>query len=153
NLERGSRLVTIADRIVRYVAESTRPNDQRLTEYTDSNLESLRFQMFSPAPVPADLDEVILATQLQDATTPLGAQDPWVIAALDGKTPAEQAHALIAGTKLADVKLRHALVDGGAAAVAASDDPLIAWTRRLDPMNRELRTWYEQNVQIVESVE
>ena len=38
-------------------------------------------------------------------------------------------------------------------AVAASKVPLIAWARRLDAPYRELRGWYEDHVQSVESMD
>jgi hypothetical protein len=44
-------------------------------------------------------------------------------------------------------------VAGGRAAVETSDDPLIVWTRRLEPSYRELRAWHEDNVESVESLE
>ena len=49
DLGRGSRLVAIAQNVIRYVVEIEKPNGERLSEYRDSNLESLRFQMYSPA--------------------------------------------------------------------------------------------------------
>jgi hypothetical protein len=41
-------------------------------------------------------------------------------------------------------------VDGGEAAVAASDDPMIVLARKLDPMRRELIKWTEDNIKSVE---
>ena len=64
----------------------------------------------------------------------LGADDPYVKACLDGKTPEEAAKALLAGTKLADPAVRKQLVDGGEAAVAKSTDSFIVLARKLDPM-------------------
>ncbi len=46
-----SRLAGIAMTIVQYVAEIKKPDGQRLPGYHDSQLESLRFDLFSPAPV------------------------------------------------------------------------------------------------------
>jgi hypothetical protein len=63
------------------------------------------------------------------------------------------AHGLVTGTKLADPAVRRALLDGGAKAVAASKDPLVAWARRLDGPYRELRSWWETNVQNVETLD
>ena len=71
-------------------------------------------------------------------------------AVLDGRTPKEAATALVNGTKLTDPAVRRKLVEGGEAAVAASDDPMIVLARKLDPMRRELTKWIEDNVQSVE---
>ena len=149
----GSKLAPFATTIVRYVAEVKKPNEKRYEEFRDSALESLDFRLFSPAPVYPDMEEAILADILQQAQDELGPGDPHVKAALAGKTPQEQAHALVSGTKLADPAFRKALVEGGAQAVAESKDPMIAWARRLDPSYRELRKWYEDNIQSVEALE
>jgi hypothetical protein len=153
DLARGARLVNLAENIVRYVAEVEKPNEQRLAEYRDSNLESLRFQMFSPAPIYPDLDAVILAAQLADALAALGPDDPWVKLALGGHTPDVLADAITRGSELADVAVRKRLVEGGRRAVEDSRDPVIAWVRKLDPSYRALRSWYEDNVEGVESLE
>jgi len=45
--------------------------------------------------------------------------------------------------------VRKKLMDGGEAAVAASDDSMIVLARKLDPMRRELIKWQEDNVESV----
>lgn len=149
----GATLVGLANQIVRYGAEVEKPNAERFDEFRESNLETLRFQMFSPAPVYPDVDAVLLATQLEDARRALGASHPWVKAALGGRTPREVAAHLTANTRVADVAFRRQLVEGGRAAIEASDDPLIVWARDLDPFYRELRRWREERIESVESRE
>jgi hypothetical protein len=114
-------------------------------------LESLKFSLFSPAPIYPDLEEAILASWLTDAQQALGADDPFVRAALQGSTPAEAAKSAVAGTKLADVAVRKTLFEGGAEAIKKSDDPLIALARRIEPVIRELRAWNEDKIQSVET--
>ncbi|KPJ90812.1 MAG: hypothetical protein AMS18_09955, partial [Gemmatimonas sp. SG8_17] len=46
--------------------------------------------------------------------------------------------ALVTGTRITDVQLRRSLLDGGAAAVAASDDPMIAVARKISPLGLEV---------------
>jgi hypothetical protein len=142
----GSRLLGIAGQIVEYVAEVKKPNEKRYEEYVDANLDSLRNELLSPAPVHADLEVVTLVDQLQLAADKLGPDHPFVRAALDGKTPAEAAKAAVAGTKLQDPATRKAFLDGGAAAVAASTDSMIVLARRIDPMARETRRFLEDEV-------
>ena len=150
---RVSRLLDIANGMVRYTAEVTKPNEKRLEEYRDTNLDSQRFRLFSPAPTYPGMEEMILGTALQQCLDVLGPDDAFVKAALGGRVPREVAHELVAGTRLADPAVRKALVQGGAKAVAAAKDPLVVWARRLDGPYRELRAWYEDNVQSVESLE
>jgi hypothetical protein len=146
-----SRLGTIASQLVRYAEETTKPNSQRLDEFRENRLESLKLTLLSPAPVYPDLEEAVLAAWLEEAQKTLGASDPFVRAALEGGSPAEVARRAVAGTKLADVAFRKSLIEGGAAAVAKSDDPLIALARRIEPIYRELRAWNEQHILSVET--
>ena len=149
----ASRLAGYALDIVRYVVEVPKPNSERLAEYRDSRLESLRFKLFSPAPVYADVDSVALEAQLRDAKEALGESDEFVRIALAGRTPAEVAGAVLRDTRLTDPAFRQSLVDGGRATVEASKDPLVVWVRSLDPSLRAIRTWFEDDVESVESLE
>ncbi len=149
----GSKLAMFAMTIVLESEETAKPNDRRFEEFRDSNLDSLNFRLLSPAPVYPDLEQAALTDILGQAQNSLGADDPWVRAALQGRAPADEARELVAATKLADPAVRKALVQGGLKAVDASDDPLILWARRLDPAYRELRKWHEDNIQSVEALE
>ena len=149
----GTRLAPLAGMIVRYVAEVQKPNGQRYEEFRDSNLESLRFRLFSPAPIYPELEEHMLAVNLQESLDELGPRDPYVKLALGGRSPRGTAHELIAGTKLADPAERRRLVEGGVPAVQASTDPLIEWARGIDPVYRELRDWGRDNIESVEKLE
>jgi hypothetical protein len=53
----------------------------------------------------------------------------------------------MAGTRLSDVYVRHALFDGGKNAVEASSDPLVALLRTIDPDARAVRKRYEDEVE------
>ncbi len=145
----ATKVAGLASTIVRYVAETAKPNDKRWEEFRDSSLESLRFRLFSPAPMYPDMEEFLLARNLQDALDNLGPKDEFVAAALGGRKPEAAARALIAGTKLFDPEERRKLVEGGTKAVAASKDPLIVWARGLDPVYRAQRKWYEDEIESV----
>src|SRR5262249_31580150 len=64
--------------------------------------------------------------------------------------PEQRARALVEGSTLADAKVRLALFEGGAKAVAASKDPMILLARDIDDEARSLRKIYENEVQSVE---
>ncbi|MCL4523948.1 MAG: S46 family peptidase [Acidobacteria bacterium] len=148
---RGLRLPTLALQIVQYVAEVKKPDGERLDGFHDSELESLKFRLFSPAPVYAQLEEALIAEHLQESLEELGSNDPFVQAALGGRKPADVARELVSGTKLADPAVRKALVEGGEAAVAASTDPFIVLARKIDPVARQTRKSLEDTVQSVET--
>jgi hypothetical protein len=145
----GMRLNTIALQIVRLVAEVKKADGKRLEGYHDSQLDSLKFRLFSPAPIYPGLEQVLIVDSLKQMLEELGPEDPFVKLALDKKTPEELAKWLLAGTKLADPALRRKLFEGGEAAVAASNDPYIVLARRLDPLLREMKKWQEDNIESV----
>ncbi|HEY0082801.1 MAG TPA: S46 family peptidase, partial [Pyrinomonadaceae bacterium] len=146
-----SRLGALASTLVRYAEEIRKPNDRRFDEFRDARLEALKVNLFSPAPIYPDMEEAALAAWLEEAQKTLGNEDPFIRAALSGATPAEVARQVITGTKLADVAVRKSLFEGGAEAIAKSDDPLIALARRIEPVYRELRAWNEENILSVDA--
>ena len=149
-LMHAPRLLGIAADIVRYAAEKEKPNDVRLEEFRDSNLESLENELYSPAPIYDDLDEVMLADRLKETQAELGPTHPFTKTVLGGHTPEEVAHEAVSGTKLKDVAARKALVQGGRAAVAASTDPMIVLARKIDPLARQVRSFKEDEVDAVQ---
>ena len=150
SLGRSAPQMGFARTIVRYVAEKQKPNEKRLEEFRESNLKSLEFSLYSPAPVYPSLEKVTIADSLKELAEKLGAEDPLVKKALGGKTAEERANELVDGTHLKDVAFRKKLVEGGVAAVEASDDPMIVFARQTDPELREIRKWREDNVESVE---
>jgi hypothetical protein len=146
---RGSRIASLALTIVQYVAEIKKPDGERLTGFHDSELDSLRFRLLSPAPVYPQMEEKLLEDSLHESLDQLGPRDAFVEAALKGRTPAEVAGEAIAGTKLGDPAYRKSLMDGGQSSIDASNDPAIILARRVDPLVRELRKWLENNVESV----
>jgi len=153
-LERGdafdSELFHIASHLVRLATEKPKPNADRLREYRDSNLESLEFQLFSPAPIHPELERAKLAGSLSFLAEILGGQHPVLVKALAGSSPAVRAEELIHGTGLVDPAERRRLATGGQAAVEASKDSLIQFARLMDAEARALRKRYEEQVEEVE---
>jgi hypothetical protein len=140
------RLYSIARGLVRAADERQKPSEERLREYRDTALQSLAQNLLSPAPIHADYERLHLAWSLTKLREELGADDPLVRAALGNDSPADLARTLVEGTKLFDLDYRRALWEGGAEAVAASDDPLIAFVRRIDGEARAVRAQYENEV-------
>ena len=132
----GSNLLGTAVQIVQYVAEVRKPDGERLQGFHDSQLESLKYNLLSPAPVYPGLETAEMTGALENAQKHLPANDEWLAAILNGQEPAAAAKNLIGGTKLADPAVRKALLDGGPQAVEASTDPMIVMARKLDPIAR-----------------
>lgn len=144
-----SQLSGFAATIVDYVAEIKKPDGVRLPGYHDAQLQSLRFELFSPAPVYKDLEIARITGALELDLKEMGANDPFLKIVLNGKSPAEAARALVSGTQLNDADVRKKLIEGGQAAVDASTDPMIVLARNLDPMRRETVKWWQDNVESV----
>ena len=142
----NSHLFAKARTLLRLAEESTKPNAERLREFRESNLESLKQELYSEAPIYEDLETVELADSLAHWLETIGADNPLVNQVLNGKSPQERASELVRTTKLGDAAARKQLGEGGKAAVDASNDPMIQVARMVDPRARELRKKYEENV-------
>ncbi len=142
----NSRLFGMARTIVRLADESQKPNADRLREYRASNLESLKQQLYSTAPIYEDLETIRFADSLSQWLEALSPNDPTVKQLLSDKSPNDLASELVRGTKLKDVAERKRLAEGGKAVVEASNDPMIRVARLVDPRARELRKKYEDSV-------
>src|SRR5207248_1707392 len=90
-LERGHAFVpeqlTLARHLIRLAAGREKPNAERLKEYTDARLDSLWLHLFSPAPIPAELEQAKLAQSLAFLAENLGGNHPLVEKALAGQSP------------------------------------------------------------------
>jgi hypothetical protein len=145
-----SDLFRIARTLVRGAEERPKANEKRLREFLDSSLPSLRQRLFSSAPIDPAIEELKLTFGLTKLRELLGADHPVVRKVLGRDSPEDLARALVRGTKLADVTVRTALWDGGAAAVAASDDPMVRFAMAVDPDSRAVRKTWEDGVEAVE---
>jgi hypothetical protein len=145
-----SQLATLAMNLVQYVAEIKKPDANRLPGFHEAQLESLRYRMLSPAPIYPGMEIARIAGALEQDVAEMGAADPFLKMVLDSRTPKQAATEIVNGTRLAGPAFRKQLLDGGAAAIEASTDPMIVLARQLDPMRRELIKWQEDNVQSVE---
>ncbi|MGD0098131.1 MAG: S46 family peptidase [Terracidiphilus sp.] len=144
-----SRLFSIARLIVQYVTEVKKPDSERLDGYHDAQLDSLRFQLFSPAPIYPSTEKLFMTTALNLAAEKLGKDDEYLVKLLDGADVNTFVNSAVDGTKLSDVAVRKALIDGGEAAVAASTDSMIVAARRTDALAREYRRWQHDEIDSV----
>src|SRR6187401_1196282 len=120
-------------------AEDQKPSEKRLREYRDSARNSLELQLFSTAPVYADLEQAKFAEELSLYAGRWGGDDPIVVKLLGGKSPRERAAELISGSKLNDVNVRKQLAEGGAKAIEASKDPLVQLFCSIESDYRKVR--------------
>jgi hypothetical protein len=142
-----SRFFAIARQIVQYVTEVKKPDGERLDGYHDAQLESLKFQLLSPAPIYLSTEKLYMTTALNLAAEKLGKNDEYLVKLLQGSDVNTFVNSVVDGTKLSDVAVRKALLDGGEAAVAASTDPMIAAARRTDALAREYRRWEHDEIE------
>jgi len=143
----NSKLFHIARTLVRLADESAVPNAQRLREYRESNLESLKFELFSEAPTYEDLEVVTLADSLTMLVEIKGMGDPLVQKILAGRSPREQAARLIEGTKLKSVEVRKELAEANPEAIRKSQDSMIQLALLIDAPAREVRKIYEEQIE------
>jgi hypothetical protein len=144
-----SRLFSIARQIEQLVAEQKKPDGERLPGYHDAELETLKFQLFSPAKIYASTEKLYMKTALHLVAEKLGKDDEYLQALTQGKDIDTFVDSAVDGSKLYDASVRTALVDGGQAAVAASTDPMIVAARRTDALARGYVRWQQDEVESV----
>lgn len=122
----GSTLAGRALTLLRLADQSERPEDRRLPGWGDAAVERTRQALLRTQPVDVNLEARQFAMWLGVARDELGERDYLVRALLQGRSVEEAAQALVRGTTLGDPAAVRALVEGGASAIRASDDPLLA---------------------------
>jgi hypothetical protein len=142
----GADLFAWARTLVRAAAERERPNSERLPEYRDSALPLIEKNLVDPRPVYPWLEELNLAFWLSKTREALTADAPEVGRLLGRESPEALAHRLVAGSTLADPKVRKALWDGGLKAIQASTDPMIRYAQSIDEDARVLKKRYRDEV-------
>ena len=135
--------------LVRGAEERSKPDADRLPEFSDSRLPEVEQRLFSTAPIYPEYETIRLGWSLTKMRELLGADDPFVRLVLGRKSPDQLGAELIAGTRLGDPAVRKALWTGGREAVARSDDPFIKFASAVDPAARAIRKRYEREVEAV----
>ncbi|MBL8909320.1 MAG: S46 family peptidase [Archangium sp.] len=158
-LEKGpdSELFKHARGLLRYSEEVTKPNGDRLKEYTDARLPQFKQQILSNAPMYDELETALLTFSLTKMREDLGPDHPVIKRVLGTRSPAEVAAAAVKGSKLKDLKtdktgnpiggFRKELFDGGKAKVDASKDTMLELARAFDAEARAVRKRFETEVE------
>ena len=139
-------LFYIARHLVRLAQELPNPSEKRLREYRDSNLESLRQNVFSPEPVYPDLERAKLTAGFSFLAERMGSTSADTAMVLRGKTPSERAKELVGGTRLADPEQRRKLAGLSLEELRGCGDPMIELAFAVDERARTLRSEYERKV-------
>jgi len=143
----NSTLFSIARTLARAAEELPKPSGERLSEFGDARLDSLKFQLFTDSPIYDDYEILKLADGFTFLCGTYGFDDELVQKVLAGKSPRERAYELVSGTKLKDVSVRKKLFDGGKAALDSANDPMIELARMVDAKARAVRKRYESEVE------
>jgi len=150
-LERGagfnSQLFRYARTLARGAEERAKPNTDRLREFRDSALPRVEQQLKAGVPVYPDLEQVTLSFSLERLREWLGPDHPIVRKLLSNDSPDTLAARTIAGSKLADPKVRVQLWQGGKDALGAAHDPMIELAQAVDAEARAIRKRYEDEVE------
>jgi Peptidase S46 len=147
-------LFSIARTLVRAAEELPKPGGERLREFRDSNLESLKLSLFSDEPIYPEYEIVKLTDGLIFLTSELGSNNPLVKKVLAGKSPAERATELVRGTKVGDVKFREKLFEAdekkeGKAMLENTKDPMLLLAMLVDSEARAVRKTQETEIEEV----
>jgi hypothetical protein len=146
----SSGYFNMARSLVRLAFEKGKPNDERLREYRDASLPSLNRRFLTATPIYDELEIFNLTDSLIQLQKEFGdrLEVRWLMA---GRLAEDVAKDLVQGTKLKDVAVRKAYLEGGPDAIYASDDPMIKLALLVDPVSRTLRKRYETEVEPVET--
>ena len=139
-------LLGYAVTLVNAAEQRTKPNTDRLPEYTDQGLVRVQQALSAPVPIYKDLEELSLAFAFTNIRRDLGADDAFVRQMLGKESPEQLAHRLVSGTHLEDAKIREELYKGGQAAIAASTDPMIRFAASVNDPLLAVRKEYEARV-------
>jgi hypothetical protein len=141
-----SLLFAWARDIVRGAAERQKPSAERIPRYAEARLASVEQGLRAERPVTPSFEELNLSFWLSKLREDLTVDDPAVRRILGNESPEALAQRL-SQSRLADAAYRMQLWEGGAAAVEASDDPMILFVRNWDDEARAVRTEFVERVE------
>ena len=136
--------------LLRGVVERTKPDEQRLREFSESALPGVVRRLKAASPMDLSFERERLEWSLTRMRSLLGPDHPVVQRVLGSQSPAQLATELISRSRLHEPAERSRLWEGGVPVVEASRDPFIELARRIEPEARALRDRFEAEVQAVE---
>ena len=142
-----TRMFNIAETLVQMATEDQKPSSERFPEYQESSRDSLKQQLFSPAPIYKELEQALLADGIARMCELNGADSEICQKILAGKNPIERGTELVYGSKLDDPEIRKQIAAGGMAAIESSEDPLIKLVLSLD---KEIRAERKESDEVGE---
>ncbi len=140
-----SMLFAYARDIVRAAEERQKPDAQRMPRYTEARIAAAERAVLGTQPVYADFEQLNLTIWLMKVREYLSVDNPTTRLILGRESP-EGLAARLSQSRLADPAFRAQLWNGGAAAVAASNDPMIVFVRAWDSEARAVRGRFEREV-------
>jgi hypothetical protein len=143
----SSALFRNARLLLRAADERLKPNEDRLREFTDTELPRMQQDLYAQVPVYPEFEQMTLSFSLERMREWLGPDHPVVRRLMSKESPDALATRLIAETQLNDANFRKRLWQGGKTAVDASHDPMIALARSIDADARDIRRQYEDEVE------
>jgi hypothetical protein len=143
----NSILFRFARLLLRGAEERTKPNTERLREFTDSMLPRIEQQLYAQLPIYAEVETLTLSFSLQRMREWLGPDYPLVRRLLAKESPEALSTRVVAESKLGDPAVRKLLWEGGKAAVDQSRDPMIELARSIDADSRALRKRFDDEVE------
>jgi hypothetical protein len=140
-----SELFALARDIVRGAAEREKPDAERMARYTQARLTSIVGGLRADRAVEPEMERISLEVWLAAVGRRFAGDSAIGRRVFAGASP--EALALrLSTSRVADPAYRMQLWDGGLAAVAASEDPMIVFVRRWDDDARAVRARFLEQV-------
>lgn len=142
-----STLFAWARDIVRGAEERAKPEAARLPRYAPPRLVQIERWVRAPRPVRADWEALNLTIWLTQLAEFLAEENPALARRILGGEAPEALAQRLAASQLADPAYRAQLWEGGAAALAGADDPMIVFVRGWDEQARTAAARYQTLVE------
>jgi hypothetical protein len=136
----GTRLLGFAGTITRYATEMAKADSARLMPFRDAMRPRMEQGLYGATPIDTAQEIRLLTAYFTAMARELPATDAVRRQALGTSTPEEAARAMVRASQILTADQRRTLVQGGAAAIAASADPFVALARVIDPLERAIAT-------------